>query len=102
MLDPMKCLDLIQTIETIRLYVKQFEKEAASALGSIRVNLAGTEVEGFWSKENLAMMELNAGLIAAYQPFLNKKLKDMIKDIEQIEQEVKEECHAGSGISQSS
>ena len=85
MLDPMKCLDLIQTIETIRLYVKQFEKEAASVLGDIRVNLAGTEVEGIWSKENLAMMGLNAGLIAAYQPSLDKKLKDMIKTLEEIE-----------------
>ena len=48
------------------------------------------------------MIRLSAGLIAAYQPFLDKKLKDMIEAIEQIEQEVKEECHAGSGISQSS
>ena len=57
MLDPMQSLDLIQNIRTMRMWTKWFNEHSARALGCINVNDAGTEVNGFWTKENLAIME---------------------------------------------
>ena len=47
MLDPMKCLDLIQTIGTVRLYARWFDEQATKALSCIQVSNDGTEVKGF-------------------------------------------------------
>jgi len=102
MLDPAKCLDLIQTIETVRLYARWFDEQATKTLSCIQVSNDGTEVKGFWSKEQLALMEQSSYLIATYQPFLKEKLDGMIQTLKGIEKEIQDEKDAFRRVPQPS
>lgn len=89
MLDPMQSLDLIQNIRTMRMWTKWFNEQSARALGCINVNDAGTEVNGFWTKENLAIMMQCIDLIELNASVFREKAKRMIDEIKKIEEEVK-------------
>lgn len=102
MLDPTKCLDLIQTIKTVRLYARWFDEQATKALSCIQVSNDGTEVKGFWPKEQLALMEQSSYLIATYQPFLKEKLDGMLQAIKDIEKEIQDEKDAFRRVPQPS
>ena len=89
MLDPIQCLDLIQNIRTMRIWTKGFNEYSARALGCIYVNDAGTEVNGFWTKENLAIMIQCIDLIELNASVFREKAQRMIDEIKKIEEEVK-------------
>ena len=97
MLDPMQSLDLIQNIRTMRMWTKWFNEQSARALGCINVNDAGTEVNGFWTKENLAIMIQSIDLIEQNAPIFKEKAQRMIDEVERIEEEVR--CgHRTTGV----
>lgn len=89
MLNPMQSLDLIQNIRTMRMFIRGFNDYSARALGCINVNDAGTEVNGFWTKENLASMIQCIDLIELNAPVFREKAKHMIEEVKKIEEEVR-------------
>ena len=97
MLNPMQSLDLIQAIRTMRTWTKWFNEQSASALGCISVDDAGTEVNGFWTKENLVTMVQCIDLIEQNAPIFKEKAQRMIDEVERIEEEVR--CgHRTTGV----
>lgn len=97
MLNPMQSLDLIQAIRTMRTWTKWFNEQSARALGCISVNDAGTEVNGFWTKENLALMMQSITLIEQNAPIFREKAQRMIDEVKRIEEEVR--CgHQTTGV----
>lgn len=97
MLDPMQSLDLIQNIRTMRMWTKWFNEHSARALGCINVNDAGTEVNGFWTKENIALMMQSITLIEQNAHTFKEKAQRVLDEVKKIEEEVR--CgHQTTGV----
>lgn len=95
MLDPEKTRQLIVDILTLRQYLRVFQEEACRQMGRIRVSMDGT-VDGSWSTTSLENMLSSMQGAVDYYPGFKQRVNEMLDSLDDLEKEVKEECHASS------